>query len=531
LGELLDALRAGGRGLMTRERPPSAERGQASAPRWLVQPTTWAAMGAVLLWFAIQLGPFVGDAPDLDAMVSLRDSLVVFHHGFHGLIARAAGAGIHPPLLDLLNVGAFTVFGEDPRSQQILAILLFAGFAAAVERLLAPWLGSVQRVVAAFVISICPSLAIAMFLVSREALIFVTLVVALLPAVRRRPVALGLVLALLPLTKENGVVLVLPFAVDAVLAARRERESWLRRVALVAGPSVAAALGWRVVLALLGGSSWHAWVFSSHADDGPYVVAGRAMLGLEHWLYLRQNLANAFVVNYLWLPALLAVVTLVLLVRRATDPAQRRVAALVVALALLYAWTTLTFPTFTEPRYATPLTMLTILLVLLGLPQWPRVARPVVLGALLVVFVAGAWSPTDPVSRALFGTTSIGGERVYDTDVHQRGPDRIDLNFALLRITRGVNDRLRRIYSTDAALVTGDCNTLKFGEKLFTVGSFPEAFDRDLPGARPLRCVPISELPSGAATGPEHIVLVRTPEEDARKTPLGISGPSILVVR
>src|SRR4029079_11193409 len=122
---------------------------------------------------------------------------------------------------------------------------------------------------------------------------------------------------------------------------------------------------------------------SSHADDGPYVVAGRAMLGLEHWLYLRQNLANAFVVNYLWLPALLAVVTLVLLVRRATDPAQRRVAALVVALALLYAWTTLTFPTFTEPRYATPLTMLTFLLVLLGLPQWPRVARPVVLGALL----------------------------------------------------------------------------------------------------------------------------------------------------
>src|SRR6185503_21068436 len=99
--------------------------------------------------------------------------------------------------------------------------------------------------------------------------------------------------------------------------------------------------------------------------------------------------------------------TLVLLVRRATDPAQRRVAALVVALALLYAWTTLTFPTFTEPRYATPLTMLTILLVLLGLPQWPRVARPVVLGALLVVFVAGAWSPTDPVSRALFGMTSI----------------------------------------------------------------------------------------------------------------------------
>ena len=45
---------------------------------------------------------------------------------------------------------------------------------------------------------------------------------------------------------------------------------------------------------------------SDHADQGSYVVALRAMFGLESGEYFRQNLANAFIVNWLWLPALLA---------------------------------------------------------------------------------------------------------------------------------------------------------------------------------------------------------------------------------
>jgi hypothetical protein len=326
-------------------------------------------------------------------------------------------------------------------------------------------------------------------------------------------------------------VLALPFALDAALRAWRERGQWISRLVPVVALPLAAALVWRVVLTLAGGSAWHTWVFSSHAGDGPYVVAARAMFGLEGTLYLRQNLANAFVVNYLWLPALLAVVTVVLLVRRSIDSRHRRLAGLVLGLAVLYAWTTLTFPTFTEPRYATPLTMLTILFVMLGLPRWPRRARPIVLGALLAAFVAGAWLPTDPVSRAIFGTTSIGGEQIYDTPVRERGPDRIDVNFALLRATRRGNERLRRVFATDAVLVTGDCDTMKLGEKLFTVGAYPNAFRREFPHLRPLRCVPVAKLAAGAATGKRHIALVRTPEEDAANLPLGISGPSIVVVR
>jgi hypothetical protein len=199
-------------------------------------------------------------------------------------------------------------------------------------------------------------------------------------------------------------------------------------------------------------------------------------------------------------------------------------------LTVVVSWTALSYPTYTVPRYAAPVIFFTVLVAVLGLPLWPRRAQPVVLAALIFAFLLGAWGPTDPVSRYIWGTTSVGGERVYNTPERHRGPDRVVINFAVLRATERVNERLRRVFASDVALVTGDCNSMKFGEKLFSVGFQPAAFDRAIPGARPIRCVPLSELPAGAAGGPEKIGLLRTIEEAAKREPPPIAGPSIVVL-
>src|SRR5215213_8912448 len=120
------------------EAPPAAERRSGLG---VVAPTTFAAVGLVLAWVAVQLGQFIGEAPDMDAMISLRESIVFHRDGLKGLIADRVGTGVHPPLMDTLTSVFFAVFGEDPRSQQLIGVLLFAGLAVAVERLLAPWLG------------------------------------------------------------------------------------------------------------------------------------------------------------------------------------------------------------------------------------------------------------------------------------------------------------------------------------------------------------------------------------------------------
>ena len=148
---------------------------------------------------------------------------------------------------------------------------------------------------------------------------------------------------------------------------------------------------------------------------------------------------------------------------------------------------------------------------------------------MLLAFALGAWRPADPVSRALFGTTTIAGQPIYDTPELHRGPDRIVINFAVLRATRGMNARLREIYRSPASLVTGDCNTMKLGEKLYSVGVEPGAYAGVFPGARMLRCVPPHELPADAANGTDIIALVRPPEHERQPPPL--TGRAILVIR
>ena len=83
--------------------------------------------------------------------------------------------------------------------------------------------------------------------------------------------------------------------------------------------------------------------------------------------------------------------------------------------------------------------------------------------------------------------------------------------------------------ASDAELVAGDCDAMKLGEKLFSIGSAPSAYDRGFPGARPLRCVRLDELAPDAANG-KKIALVRTTEDLASGQPPPISGPSIIVI-
>ena len=161
--------------------------------------------------------------------------------------------------------------------------------------------------------------------------------------------------------------------------------------------------------------------------------------------------------------------------------ALRRPAAIIVGLVAIYTWTTLTYPTFTEPRYATALIMLTLLLVFVGLGQWPRRAQPVIIGALLFVVRRRRLVADRPGLAGDLGHHERRRRAIYDTAERDRGPDRMNINFATLNATVRINERLRRIYASDATLVAGDCNAMKFGEKLAAITDLRDAFDRGSP--------------------------------------------------
>ena len=80
------------------------------APRaWPPPAAMYAAIAAVLAWFVLQLARLVGEAPDLDAMISRRESIVFYREGLSGLIADRVGTRVHPPLIDTLTSIAFSL--------------------------------------------------------------------------------------------------------------------------------------------------------------------------------------------------------------------------------------------------------------------------------------------------------------------------------------------------------------------------------------------------------------------------------------
>ena len=285
----------------TEEAEPAIVIDEEPRSRWWSLPaTTWAAVGAVLVWFVVQLGRFVDEAPDLDGMLSIRTALTAYEEGFGSLFKNAGSEGIHPPLVEFLNFAGFGLLGKDPRALHLMSFVLFALFAGGVERFLAPYLPRAgQRVLAAFTITICPALALVLFNVWREGLIMIIVVIALAVALRpsgfgARPLALGLVLALLPWTKENGIVFVAPFALYALLIDAPNLRARIIRVAYVAGLPVASELLLAAgAQAQRRGAMVDLGLLRSRRRRRSYVVALRAMFGFENGEFFRQNMANA----------------------------------------------------------------------------------------------------------------------------------------------------------------------------------------------------------------------------------------------
>ena len=139
------------------------------SPWWSLPATTTAAVGAVLAWFAVQLGRFVGEAPDMDAIISLaRVDRLPSATGLKGLIADRVGTRRAPAAdghVDL-RCPSRVLRGRTPRSQQLLGVALFIAprwrrRPSQAARAVAELPG--YRVLGALAVAMTPSLAVVLF--------------------------------------------------------------------------------------------------------------------------------------------------------------------------------------------------------------------------------------------------------------------------------------------------------------------------------------------------------------------------------
>jgi 4-amino-4-deoxy-L-arabinose transferase-like glycosyltransferase len=439
---------------------------------------TWALILLVMafaLWSCVAVLPWAGDAPDLDAMVNLRESFVFYRSGVGGLLENRGGS-THPPLIYIFNSLGFALFGQRPLSLALMGLLLLVWLGLVLFNIFSESASPCMSALAAFVLSMNPLLVSCFRFMMSEGLIVLTTASCLLFYLRRKWVLLAIALCAFGLVKQTALVFVGAFGLAVLFS---ERTSWRRRIGTASGiclPVAFVAAGWMSFLAFKGGGAWNNEIMGNSSGGNPFTVALHALLGGFTSVYFRQNLANAFLVNFNWVSLLGGAFAVQMWLRHREQRARLfPVAALCV---LVYALFVFPFPTWTIPRYGLPALFPLLVLGALALlrcdTRWGASAL-LGLGALSVV---AQFLSFDPLTRAVYGTFEQRGQEVYDTHYSWRGPDRVMYNLQLALMSRVQNARLQKVFDSGASVMVGDCHDLKFGEKAWSVSAYPEQFSR-----------------------------------------------------
>ncbi|MGH7655298.1 MAG: hypothetical protein ACREN6_11615, partial [Gemmatimonadaceae bacterium] len=306
-----------------------------------------------------------------------------------------------------------------------LAAGALAAFAVVLRRLVPGDEFRVERALVVLVLAVHPLVAATLLQVNSDFGAYVFLAMVLAALAWRRYWFCALAGTLLCFSKETGALAYGAAVGLHVLFVAVERPG--RWGARFTGAIRSAAPAFVPLVLYAGFIAWWAATQPSYAIWNRDMQE-RPLTGL-HWfdfddVVFRSYAAIIFVLGFAWIPTAVIVTDVAIgaarTVRRMGDRAlpgmDVRFAGYLVSLTAVLVYLLTVYRTWSFPRYfamLAPLLVLAALVSLVRLKVGAR-ARRIALGAFALVLLSANRVSWDPVSRALFGTLSLGPTRVYD---------------------------------------------------------------------------------------------------------------------
>jgi hypothetical protein len=306
-----------------------------------------------------------------------------------------------------------------------LAFGALASFAVILRRLLPGDAWCVQRAQIVTIIAVHPLLSATLIQLNSDFGVYVFFAMALAAVVSRRYWFAAAAGTMLCFSKETGALIYFAaLALHLLFRLMEERGRPLDRAKAV----VRAAWPALVPLALF--AAFLAWW---SATQGSYAVWNqgiheRPIEGMRWFdfddVILRSYAAIIFVLGFAWIPATVILADVAIgaartarkLGDRALSGVDTKLAGYLVALTAALVYLLTVYRTWSFPRYFVVLAPMLIIAALISLVRIGAGARVVraALAAVAALFFFSNYSSWDPVSRALFGTLSLGESSVYD---------------------------------------------------------------------------------------------------------------------
>ncbi len=418
----------------------------------------------LLIFFFLFLNAF----PFLDGNIDFVQSVNFYEKGLTGYFKL--WPSVHPPLKILLTGLFYKLFGLTTVSYNLIGLIFAVVGIVSIFGLSKRLFGHKPARLSAVLLAASP-LYLSNAIFGLRDYLLTSLVLAGLYFYSRSNFKLYAFLACLAvLTKETGLVFPLSVIVVEVIGLLFYKK---KSSPILLAPFMIYGL-WLFLLKSNGQVAWNDYNFSPYASRGAVFTIIGNLLNLrflneytaQHWLHL-------FVLNFSWAHWLIIISLGIPLALKKGFPELTRpkdvdwelLKTKLVVLLFFFAYllTTLTFPTYTIPRYVLPLIPITSIF-LSGIVENPffdkKLLKIAVYFILLSVGFFSLFFSVDPFSIKLWGRSEFYEEKVYDLRNSLAGNDGITYNLQYAVILRKRTEQIINVTRENIKLSYEECEKL-----------------------------------------------------------------------
>ncbi|MFQ5492980.1 MAG: glycosyltransferase family 39 protein [Candidatus Dojkabacteria bacterium] len=447
--------------------------------KWLKENRTLALPVTLVV---LLTGLFASTLPYLDGNIDFVQSMDFFEGGFDQLIAN--WASIHPPFKVLLGSTAIKLFGVSHIIYNLIGItisIIGVVFAYLLgSRLFSKKVG----LIFALLISTSPLyLSLSLFWL-KDFVLAVVLLATLFLYLEKRYLLLGFTLMLAVMIKEQGLALAgaviateLLFGIYQLLTQIIKRKKLKLKAnykkLLILLPFL-VFIAWQSFLSSNGSKVWGDWIFTNNPEIGAIATVINNLVSLDflnQWAF--QNWNQLLILNFNWVLWGIFLTGPILYLWTAKRGQKRNIVAAVKAgdqkirvfAAMLlfflgYFLTVLTFQTYTITRYGLPL--IPILLLGVAYTTYMIIEKSTFFGWMVkiilpLIVLTSLFSSSDPVSKKLWGTTSIFEQELYAVNEHLAGNDGLTYNLQFLQIAKQRSESIFDAHREQTPVYSQEC--------------------------------------------------------------------------
>jgi 4-amino-4-deoxy-L-arabinose transferase-like glycosyltransferase len=404
---------------------------------------------AAVLIFSILYLPSLTSLPYLDGNIFFVKSVLFYQGGFEEMFAHFNS--IHPPLKQILTFFFFSIFGVNTYVDIFLGWVLGVFSIFFVYLLLMNIADKKSTIYGSLFWSINPLFISTSFFALNDFVLTFFVVSSVYFYSKERVFISSLLASLGVLTKETGILLPISFVISEIsqLLIARRRLTVITAFINVLNFSLPFIVlyGWISYMDSLGKGVWGDWNFSEVATKGSFYTIYHNLVTLGFLnKYAYQNWLQVLFLNFNWVYWLVILVSISFYLYKYQRLTMRGVAKLLknkthlslIIFFVLYMLIVLSFQTYTIPRYHLKADFILVVYTSISLSwlvRYNKLAHLVVLIVFLVSIIRLFYS-IDPISKFLWGRTTIVGEEVYDLGSKLSGNDGITYNFQYLSIVK-----------------------------------------------------------------------------------------------